>query len=52
MAIAMMKPIMLLVFMMEVTVVESAPTLTIVQNACVMMEEQQELLIHHVSDLS
>ena len=50
MDIAMMKPIMPLVFMMEVTVVEGVSTLTNVQIVCVMMEEQQEL-IHHVSAL-
>ena len=50
MAIAMMKPIMPVVFMMEVTVVEGVPTLTNVQIVCVMMEEQQ-VLIHHVSAL-
>ena len=41
MAIAMMKPIMPVVFMMEVTVVEGVQTLTNVQIVCVMMEEQQ-----------
>ena len=51
MAIAMMKPIMPIVFMMEVTVVEGVPTLTNAQIACVKMEEQQELK-HHVSALS
>ena len=50
MAIAMMKPIMPIVFMMVVTVVEGVPTLTNVQIVCVMMEEQQKL-IHHVIDL-
>ena len=50
MAIAMMKPIMPVVFMMEVTVVEGVQTLTNVQIVCVMMEEQQEL-IHRVSAL-
>ena len=50
MAIAMMKPIMPVVFMMEVTVVEGVQTLTNVQIVCVMMEEQHEL-IHHVSAL-
>ena len=43
MAIAMMKPIMPIVFMMEVTVVERVPTLTNVQIVCVTMEDQQEL---------
>ena len=47
MAIVMMKPIMLIVFMMEVTVVEGVPTLTNAQIVCVRMEEQLEL-IHHV----
>ena len=50
MAIAMIKPIMPIVFMMEVSVVGGVPTLTNVQIVCVMMEEQQEL-IHHVSIL-
>ena len=50
MAIAMMKPIMPIVFMMEVTVVEGVPTLTNAQIVCVTMEEQQEL-IHHVRAL-
>ena len=50
MAIAMMKPIMPIVFMMEVTVVEGVPTLTNAQIAFVTMVEQQEL-IHHVSIL-
>ena len=50
MAIATMKPIMPIVFMMEVTVVEAVPTLTIAQIVCVKMEEQQDL-IHHVSAL-
>ena len=50
MAIAMMKPIMLNVFMMEVTVVEGVPTLTNVQIVCVMKEVHQQL-IHHVSTL-
>ena len=45
MAIAMMKPIMPIVFMMEVTVVEPVSTLTNVQIVCVMKEVQQ---IHHV----
>ena len=36
MAIAMMKPIMPIVFMMEVTVVEGVPTQTIVQIVSVM----------------
>ena len=48
MAIAMMKPTMLIVFMMEVTVVEGVLTLTNVQIVCVTMEEHMEL-IHHVS---
>ena len=47
MAIAMMKPIMPIVFMMEVTVVERVPKLTNVQIVFVTMEEQQEM-IHHV----
>ena len=47
MAIAMMKPIMPIVFMMEVTVVEGVSTLTNAQIVCVTMEEQQEM-IHHV----
>ena len=42
MAIAMMKPIMPIVFMMEVTVVELVPKLTNVQIVCVMMEDHQE----------
>ena len=50
MAIAMMKPIMPIVFMMVVTVVEGVPTLTNAQIVCVRMEEQLEL-IHHVSAL-
>ena len=49
MAIATMKPIMPIVFMMEVTVV-GVPTLTNAQIVCVRMEEQLEL-IHHVSAL-
>ena len=49
MAFAMMKPIMPIVSMMEVTVVEGVPTLTNAQIVCVTMEEQQEL-IHRVSD--
>ena len=48
MAIAMMKPIMPIVFMMEVTVVEGVSTLTNAHIVCVTMEEQPEL-IHHVS---
>ena len=44
MAIAMMKPIMPIVFMMEVTVVEGVPTLTNAQIVCVMKEEQLELI--------
>ena len=50
MAIATMKPIMPIVFMMEVIVVEGVPTLNNAQIVCVTMEEQQEL-IHHVSIL-
>ena len=50
MAIAMMKPIMPIVFMMEVTVVEGVSTLTNAHIVCVTMEEQLEL-IHHVSAL-
>ena len=50
MAIATMKPMMRIVFMMEVTAVEDVPTLTNAQIVCVMMEEQPEL-IHHVSAL-
>ena len=50
MAIAMTKPIMPLVFMMEVTVVEGVSTLTNAHIVCVTMEEQLEL-IHHVSAL-
>ena len=50
MAIAMMKPIMPIVFMMEVTVVEGVSTLTNAHIVSVMMEEQPEL-IHHVSAL-
>jgi hypothetical protein len=42
MAFAMMKPIMPIVFMMEVTVVELVPKLTNVQIVCVMMEDHQE----------
>ena len=48
MAIAMMKPTMPIVFMMEVTVVEGVPTLTNAKIVCVTMEEHLEL-IHHVS---
>ena len=47
---AMMKPIMSIVFMMEVTVVEVVPTLTNAQIVCVTMEKLQKL-IHRVSDL-
>ena len=50
MAIAMMKPIMLIVFMMEVTVVEGVSTLINAHIVCVTMEEQPEL-IRHVSVL-
>ena len=50
MGVATMKPIMLIVFMMEVIAVEGVPTLTNAQIACVMMEEQPEL-IYHVSAL-
>ena len=50
MAIAMMKPTMPIVFMMEVTVVEGVSTLTNAQIVCVRMEEQLEL-IHHVRAL-
>ena len=50
MAIATMKPIMPIVFTMEVTVVDGVSTLTNAQIACVMMEEQPEL-INHVSAL-
>ena len=50
MAIAMMKPIMPIVFMMEVTVVEGVSTLTNAHIVCVTMEEQMEG-IHHVSAL-
>ena len=50
MAIAMMKPIMSIVSMMEVTVVEGVSTLTNAHIVCVTMEEQPEL-IHHVSAL-
>ena len=50
MAIAMMKPIMPIVFMMEVTVVEGVSTLTNAHIVCVTMEEQPEL-INHVSAL-
>ena len=50
MAIAMMKPTMLIVFMMEVTVVEGVSTLTNAHIVCVMMEEQPEL-IHYVGAL-
>ena len=50
MAIAMMKPIMPIVFMMEVTVVEGVSTLTNAHIVCVMMEEQPEL-IHYVGAL-
>ena len=50
MAIATMKPIMPIVFTMEVTVVDGVSTLTNAQIACVRMEEQPEL-IHHVSAL-
>ena len=46
MAIATMKPIMLVVSMMEVTVVVGVPTLTNAQIACVTMEEQPELIQH------
>ena len=48
MAIAMMKPIMPIVFMMGVTVAEVVPTLINAQIVCVTMEEQPDL-IHHVS---
>jgi len=46
MAIAMMKPIMPIVFMMEVTVVEGVSTLTNAHIVCVTMEEQSELINH------
>ena len=42
MAIVMMKPIMPIVFMMEVTVVGPVPTLTNVLIVCVTMEDHQE----------
>ena len=42
MAIAMMKPIMPIVFMMEVTVVDRVPKLTNVQIVFVTMENHQE----------
>ena len=48
MVIAMMKPIMPIVFMTEVTVVEGVPTLINAQIVYVTMEEQPDL-IHHVS---
>ena len=50
MAIAMMKPIMSIVSMMEVTVVEGVSTLNNAWIVFVTMEEQLEL-IHHVSVL-
>ena len=50
MDIATMKPIMPLVYMMEVTVVEGVSTLTNAWIVFVTMEEQLEL-IHHVSAL-
>ena len=49
-AIAMMKLMMPIVFMMEVTVVEGVSTLTNAHIVCVTMEEHPEL-IHHVSTL-
>ena len=49
MAIATMKLIVQIVFMMEVTVVEGVPTLTNAQIVFVTMEKQLELM-NHVSD--
>jgi hypothetical protein len=50
MAIATMKPIMPIVFMMAVTAVEDVSTLTNAQIVYVLMEQQREL-IHLVSAL-